>query len=55
MGANVKVSIKDLSVYGLRQRVERCLQPDGKTHLGDLFITKIGLIWCKGKTGRNMA
>jgi hypothetical protein len=26
---------------------------DGKKFLGDLFITKTGLIWCKGKTDRD--
>lgn len=23
--------------------------PDGKTHLGDIQITKTGLTWCNGK------
>jgi hypothetical protein len=26
--------------------------PDGKTHWGDLVLTKSGLIWCKGRTRR---
>ena len=26
--------------------------PDGKRQLGDLYLTKTKLIWCKGKTVR---
>lgn len=26
--------------------------PSGRPHLGDLFVTAKGLIWCKGKTSR---
>jgi hypothetical protein len=51
----VKVSIKDLSVdmeiknNGVELDV---YSPDGKAHRGDLIVTKTGLTWCKGKTGR---
>lgn len=51
----MKVSIKDLSVdmeiknTGVELDV---YSADGNTHLGDLFVTKTGLIWCKGKTAR---
>ena len=51
----MKVSIKNLAVdmeiktAGMELDV---YSPDGKTHLGDLFVTKTNLIWCKGKTGR---
>lgn len=26
---------------------------DGDDHLGDLYVTRTGLIWCKGKTARD--
>lgn len=26
--------------------------PDGKSHIGDLIVTKRNLIWCKGRTHR---
>jgi hypothetical protein len=51
----MKVSIKDLSVdmeienNGVELDV---YSADGADHLGDLIVTKSGLIWCKGKTGR---
>ena len=51
----MKVSIKDLSVdmeiknNGVELDV---YSPDGSQHLGDLIVTKSGLIWCKGRTGR---
>jgi len=32
--------------------VELDVYADGSTHLGDLIVTKTGLIWCKGKTAR---
>ena len=28
------------------------MTPDGETRLGDVAITKTGLIWCKGKVSR---
>jgi hypothetical protein len=52
----MKVSIKDLSVdmeiknNGVELDV---YSADGSKHLGDLFVTKSGLIWCHGKTGRD--
>lgn len=51
----MKVSIKDLSVAmeiknsGVELDV---YSADGSTHLGDLIVTKSGLTWCKGRTGR---
>lgn len=54
--ARMKVSIKDLAVdmeiknNGVELDV---YSPDGETHHGDLIVTKSGLIWCKGKTGRD--
>jgi hypothetical protein len=37
---NVKNKGMELGIY------------DGSKFLGDLYITKTGLIWCKGKTDR---
>jgi hypothetical protein len=54
-GASMKVSIKDLSVdmeiknSGIELDV---YSADGSKHLGDLIVTKSGLIWCKGRTSR---
>ena len=51
----MKVSIKDLSVdmevknAGVELDV---YSSDGAQHLGDLIISKSGLLWCKGKTSR---
>jgi hypothetical protein len=51
----MQVHIKDLSVAmevknaGVELGV---YAPDGVKHLGDLVVTKTGLTWCKGKTGR---
>lgn len=51
----MKVSIKDLAVdmevknNGVELDV---YSSDGATHHGDLFVTKAGLTWCKGKTSR---
>lgn len=50
----MKVGIKDLKVEmeiknsGIE--IEVC-DNDGK-HVGDLYISKTGLIWCQGKTQR---
>lgn len=51
----MKVTVKDLSVdmeiknSGVELDV---YSPDGDTHHGDLIVTKTGLTWCKGRTGR---
>ena len=51
----MKVSIKDLAVdmeiknSGVELDV---YSPDGSKHYGDLIVTKSGLIWCEGRTGR---
>jgi hypothetical protein len=53
----MKVSIKDLSVgmeiktAGIELDV---YSVDGKTHLGDLKITKSGLTWSKGRASVNV-
>ncbi len=50
----MQVSIKDFKVKGLEignTGVEiDVYSPDGKTHHGDIVVTKASLIWCKGKT-----
>ena len=49
----MKVTIKEFNVNmevknnGIEFEVD---SPDGGTHLGDLVLTKVGLIWCKGRT-----
>jgi len=51
----MKVLIKDLSIdmevksKGIEFEVR---SPDGKKHMGDVFLTKSGLTWCKGRTDR---
>jgi hypothetical protein len=50
----VKVFIKDLSVEMevKNNGVEFDVASPGGDHLGDLYVTKSGLTWCKGKTNR---
>ena len=49
----MKVSIKRFNVdmevknSGIEFEVRN---PDGKTHLGDLVLTKSALVWCPGQT-----
>ena len=49
----MKVLIKQFAVdmevksSGIEFEVRK---PDGKSHLGDCYLTKTALIWCKGKT-----
>jgi hypothetical protein len=46
-----KVSIKKLSVdMDVKNNGVELDVYDGDTHLGDLYVTKTGLVWCKGKT-----
>jgi hypothetical protein len=51
----MKVSVKDFSVdmeiknTGIELDV---YSPDGETHHGDLIVTKTGMTWCKGRTGK---
>jgi len=42
IGMEIKNTGMELAIYS----------PDGGTQLGDLYVTKTGLTWCKGKTGR---
>ena len=43
---DVEMDVKNKGVeFGIRE-------PNGGDRLGDLFITKANLIWCKGKTQR---
>ena len=50
----MKVSIKQFNVdMEIKNRgIELDVYDTGGRHLGDLFITKTRLIWCKGKTKR---
>lgn len=50
----MKVSIKDLqvSMEVKNNGIELDVSDNEGMHLGDLFVTKTQLIWCKGKTQR---
>jgi hypothetical protein len=50
----MKVSIKDFDVAMevKNNGVEFEIYDNSNVHLGDLFITKAKVIWCKGKTKR---
>lgn len=54
-GDRMKVTIKEFDVAmevknnGIELEV---YSTNGTEHLGDLFVTKSQLIWCKGKTSR---
>ena len=49
----MKVTIKQFNVAmevknsGIELEIK---SPDGKRHLGDVFVTKTGLVWCRGRT-----
>ena len=49
----MKVLIKEFAVdmevksKGIEFEVK---SPDGASHLGDCYVTKTSIIWCKGKT-----
>ena len=48
----MKVSIKDLSVSMevKNKGIELDVYDSQERHLGDLIVTKSGLVWCKGRT-----
>jgi len=48
----MKVSIKDFAVsMEIKNKgIEIDVYDSNDAHLGDLVVTKTGLIWCKGKT-----
>ncbi len=50
----MKVRIKDLSVdmEVKNNGVEFEVRDTSDRFVGDCFITKTGLVWCKGKTGK---
>lgn len=51
----MKVSIKkfDVEMEIKNKGIELDIySPDGENFLGDLVITRAGLIWCEGKTNR---
>ncbi len=49
----MKVTVKNFNVdmevksKGIEFEVR---SPDGHTHIGDVVLTKTGLVWCKGRT-----
>ena len=51
----MKVQIKEFNVQqhvktnGIEFEIRT---PDGKTHYGDCYLTKVGLIWCAGRTDK---
>lgn len=52
MGLRMKIYIKqfglDLELKNKGMMLD-VYTPDGQTHLGDVQLTKTGLVWCKGK------
>ena len=50
----MKVSIKDFSIaMDIKNNgMELDIYDNNNTHLGDLIVTKTGLIWCQGRTTR---
>lgn len=49
----MKVSIKDLNVAMDLKKIGMELDVyDGDEHLGDLYVTSSGLIWCSGRIRR---
>lgn len=55
IGGIMKIAVKsfDVNMEIKNKGVELAVySPDGKTFLGDLVITKSGVIWCAGKTRR---
>ena len=49
----MRVSIKELNVSPMdikTKGIELDVYDNNGTHLGDLVVTKTGVIWCKGKT-----
>jgi hypothetical protein len=49
----MKISIKGLSVsMEIKNKGAEFDVYDGNDHKGDLYISKAGLTWCKGKTHR---
>lgn len=50
----MKVSIKDFAINMevKTNGVEFQVHDNDGNHRGDCFVTKTGLIWCKGKTQR---
>jgi len=49
----MKVTVKDFDVaMEVKNNGIELDVSDNNGHLGDLYVTKTGLIWCKGKTNR---
>jgi hypothetical protein len=48
---NVNIKSFDVKMDVKNKGIEfEVRSPDGKTQLGDCYLTKTGLIWCPGKT-----
>ena len=50
----MKVSIKDISVdMNIKNKgLELQVKKNDETLLGDCYVTKSGLVWCRGQTTR---
>ena len=51
----MKVEIKkfDVKMEVKTNGIELDISGSKGKHIGDLFVTKRGVVWCKGKTSRN--
>ena len=50
---NVKIKSFDVDVDVKTKGIEfEVRTPDGKSQLGDCYLTKTGLIWCRGKMNK---
>jgi glucan phosphorylase len=56
MEVPMKVSIKSFDVDPIQIKTNGIeldvYSEDGNSHLGDVILTKAGIIWCKGRTHR---
>jgi eukaryotic-like serine/threonine-protein kinase len=50
---NVSIKDFDVAMEVKNNGIELDVADTSGDHLGDLYITKTKLIWCKGKTGRD--
>lgn len=49
---NVSIKTFDVAMDVKTNGIELDVSDPSGTHLGDLFVTKTKLIWCKGRTTR---
>lgn len=50
---NVKIKDFGIDLHVKNKGMEIAVADTSGKHVGDLFVTKTGLIWCKGKTDRS--